>query len=651
MAIDSSGTAATDPLLQTQEPSFAAPEEVLVLDTTTLAAAAAGEPRIVYIDPTATDGGDGSEGAPFDSWYDVTFEAGTLYLQRGGTTSAGFVVTGQGTADAPIVIGSYGEGIAHIDGTLLIDGASHVLISGFDITGGQGLGVYITGDASSITLQDSEIHGGLVGIYLEGNTIESVVLANNRVHDNDTSGIWVNGAAGSEANPALITGNTIYRNGESGIALHGSHVVIDGNTVVNNGIAGLPGTSAIHVFGLAEGDGMGRLNVITNNLVAYQNEPDSFDGHGIQLDHFSGQNVVTGNRIIGNDGPGITLYSSDSNYIASNELAGNGADPSGTRDGIDAQAEIFVANAGWAPDLSIGNLITGNSIVTTNDGTHAIVVTGGAEAGGNSVGGNQVTLSGTSTGFIWGATETTDLATWNGLSADDGLDDTTGALAGPSATFDAEMLATGYAAHSTLFFSTTLADSPNRLVASAASPNLLGGSAMDRLAGDDAANRIEGLGSTDYLAGGGGDDTILGGAGEDMIGGGAGNDSLLGGDDGDIITGGTGADTLLGEAGEDWLSGGDGDDRLVGGAGFDALTGGAGADIFVAGPGMGGDLVFDFTDGVDRIDVRNLGLTAISQMVIVGGTDATLISFGGDDLMVLLNVAPGALGTADFIFA
>ncbi|MEO3473270.1 right-handed parallel beta-helix repeat-containing protein [Roseomonas sp. CAU 1739] len=644
MALLQNTTSPTDPLLLVEDPLPTAPSDILVQG----AAAATAAPRVVFIDPTVADGGDGSEGSPFDSWSDVTFEAGTLYLQRGGTVSQGFIVSGQGSADAPIVIGSYGEGVARIEGTVVIDGASHVTVNGLDITGGQGFGIYVTGNATAVTLQDNDVHGGLSGIYLDGTSIEGVAIAGNRVHDNDTNGIWINGAAATDANPALIIGNTIYRNGESGITLHGSHVIVDGNTVVNNGVSGLPGNSGIHVFGLAEGDGLGRLNVISNNVVAYQHEPDSFDGHGIQLDHFSGQNVVTGNQIIGNDGPGITIYSSDGNYVAQNHLEGNGADSAGTRDGILGQTEIYVANAGWTPELSAGNLITENTIVASADGAHAIVVTGGAEAGGNMVGGNTVSLGTGSTGYAWGGDETSDLAQWNSLSADDGLDDTSGALSKAAPVFDAALLLPGYDEHSTLI-ATPQADASNRLVASAGG-NLVGGSAMDRLAGDDGANRIEGLGSTDYIAGGAGNDTLLGGDGDDMVGGGAGHDSVQGGSGGDILTGGIGNDTLLGEDGEDWLSGGDGADRLNGGAGFDALTGGAGADVFVAAPGMGGDLVFDFTDGVDRIDVSALGISGTSQMVIVGGTDATLISFGGEDLMVLLGVAPGALGAADFVF-
>jgi parallel beta-helix repeat protein len=642
MPVDTDSTNVLDTLFL-EEDAPSTPDEVLVLT-----AEAAMQPRVVYIDPSVPNGGDGSEASPYDSWADVTFEAGTLYLQRGGTVSPGFVITGNGTADAPIIIGSYGEGIARIEGTVMVDGASHVIVQGLDVAGGQGLGIYVTGNASNVLIQDNDVHGGLAGIYLDGDTIEAVIVAGNRVHDNDTNGIWVNGASASEANRALIAGNTVYRNGESGITLHASHVIVDGNTVVNNGVAGLPGNSGIHVFGLAEGDGLGRLNVISNNLVAYQREPDSFDGHGIQLDHFSGQNVVTGNHIIGNDGPGITLYSSDGNYVAGNHLEGNGADSAGTRDGLPAQAEIYIANAGWVPDAATGNLVTDNTVITAVEGTHAIVVDGGAEAGGNMVGGNAVTLGTGSAGFRWGQAEAGDLAQWNALSGDDGTDDVAGSPPASAPAFDAELLLPGYSANSS-FFSTTLASEPNRLVAEGGGA-LIGGSAGDRLAGDGADNRIEGLGGTDYVAGGGGNDTLLGGDGDDMLGGGLDADSVLGGNGGDVITGGSGRDTLLGEAGEDWLSGGDGADWLNGGAGFDALTGGAGADVFVATRGMGGDLVDDFTDGVDRIDVRDFGIAGTDGMVIVGGEDATLISFGGDDLMVLLGIDPGALGTADFIF-
>ena len=64
-----------------------------------------------YIDPTAAPGGDGSIGAPFDAWGDVTWTAGNTYLQKSGTIHNGTITVGtSGTAGNEITIGFYGTG-------------------------------------------------------------------------------------------------------------------------------------------------------------------------------------------------------------------------------------------------------------------------------------------------------------------------------------------------------------------------------------------------------------------------------------------------------------------------------------------------------------------------------------------------------------
>ncbi|MDN4546184.1 glycosyl hydrolase family 28-related protein [Pseudomonas sp. C32] len=94
------------------------------------------------------------------------------------------------------------------------------------------------------------------------------------------------------------------------------------------------------------------------------------------------------------------------------------------------------------------------------------------------------------------------------------------------------------------------------------------------------------------------------------------SDSLLGSDS---------ADTLLGLAGNDSLSGGAGDDMLDGGAGRDSLYGGAGADTFRysnvldsyrdydTGGITASDSIYDFTVGVDKIDVSGLGFLGLGD--------------------------------------
>ncbi len=84
---------------------------------------------------------------------------------------------------------------------------------------------------------------------------------------------------------------------------------------------------------------------------------------------------------------------------------------------------------------------------------------------------------------------------------------------------------------------------------------------------------------------------------------------------------GSGNDTLFGNAadnrlvsgdGNDSINGGAGNDTLIGGLGTDTLTGGAGADLFQflsnadSSVGVGRDLITDFEQGSDKIDLSAL---------------------------------------------
>ncbi|MDO9707074.1 M10 family metallopeptidase C-terminal domain-containing protein [Paracraurococcus lichenis] len=145
------------------------------------------------------------------------------------------------------------------------------------------------------------------------------------------------------------------------------------------------------------------------------------------------------------------------------------------------------------------------------------------------------------------------------------------------------------------------------------------------------------------IGAGAGDDTVFGGYGADTVHGGTGDDLILGwgvltggsayaeayardADRGDLLRGDAGADTICGGGGYDLLDGGDGDDVLDGGVGADTLIGGAGADIFVFGAtdararlpvfDTQGDVIADFTEGQDRLD-----LSAFAHRVPAAPTD------------------------------
>lgn len=179
--------------------------------------------------------------------------------------------------------------------------------------------------------------------------------------------------------------------------------------------------------------------------------------------------------------------------------------------------------------------------------------------------------------------------------------------------------------------------------------NGYGNSAANTLTGNRAANALNGLEGNDTLDGREGNDTLDGGSGADTMIGGAGDDTYVvsgadiiteaagGGTDtvqsaatyvlgstlenltltGSAAVNGTGnalANVLIGNAAANTLSGGNGKDTLNGGAGTDKLYGGADSaqDVFVfntaaeCGKGTTKDMVYDFTSGTDRIDLRGI---------------------------------------------
>lgn len=236
---------------------------------------------------------------------------------------------------------------------------------------------------------------------------------------------------------------------------------------------------------------------------------------------------------------------------------------------------------------------------------------------------------------------------------------------------------------------------------------LQGGAGTDTIRGGGGDDSLDGGNSRDLLLGGAGNDTLTGGAdfgwdsmwgdeghdvlrggdGKDQGHGGAGNDSIYAGrgDDAawgdagdDLVDMGSGADRAYGLAGNDTLRaggsgaddlrGGDGDDvvdasggagwdSLRGGRGNDTLTGGGGKDQFVFYHEAGHDVITDFTDGDDRIDLHALALGGFADLsganAILGDGTQTLIDLsavGGSGSILLAGFDIANLNWADFVF-
>ncbi len=165
---------------------------------------------------------------------------------------------------------------------------------------------------------------------------------------------------------------------------------------------------------------------------------------------------------------------------------------------------------------------------------------------------------------------------------------------------------------------------------------LVGGEDDDRLFGENGDDQLFGDAGNDVLHGGVNDDSLAGGEGDDVLYGEQQADVLDGGDGSDLLYGGPGNDVLLGGAGDDHLLGGLNEDVLSGGPGNDILEGGLNADVFVFGPGDGQDVIVDFQNNVDTIDLTAFGFADVDEALSHFAPDGSdmVFTYGADVLRI-----------------
>ena len=225
---------------------------------------------------------------------------------------------------------------------------------------------------------------------------------------------------------------------------------------------------------------------------------------------------------------------------------------------------------------------------------------------------------------------------------------------------------------------------------------LYGGQGDDALYGGEGIDKLYGGAGNDSLNGGTGTDFLYGGAGADRLDGGAGSgdnvnyynsdagvtvnlstgevsgghaqgdrlvniENIWGSNHDDQLTGDAGNNSLFGKSGSDNLNGGAGDDylnaewgndELDGGAGDDSLVGGPGADTFVFAGGHGDDVIYDFTDDEDRIDLSAFGLAGFDDLSVSSDSGSVTIDLtahnGGS--IELSGFEMANLDASDFVF-
>jgi len=114
------------------------------------------------------------------------------------------------------------------------------------------------------------------------------------------------------------------------------------------------------------------------------------------------------------------------------------------------------------------------------------------------------------------------------------------------------------------------------------------------------------------------------------------------------ISGSEADDRLTGGIGNEVLLGYEGNDTLNGDGGNDTLTGGNGSDVFVLASGSGSDVITDFVDGTDMLQLA--GDLTFEQLTILPGTDGTLINLGANLLATLTGIDASLITQEDFIF-
>ncbi|MDV6344150.1 cadherin-like domain-containing protein, partial [Nitrosomonas sp. Is37] len=173
---------------------------------------------------------------------------------------------------------------------------------------------------------------------------------------------------------------------------------------------------------------------------------------------------------------------------------------------------------------------------------------------------------------------------------------------------------------------------------------------------NDGNSNLSGTTQSDTLNGTAGEDRIRGNNANDILNGGDGADDLFGENGDDILNGGNSIDNLFGGSGNDRLDGGNGNDWLAGEKGDDKLTGGKGMDVFLFAKAGGNDIITDFANGIDKIQIAaDTGKTSFSQLTITSGTDSngviySTINLGSGGQVILTGISTADLDMTDFIF-
>jgi hypothetical protein len=206
-----------------------------------------------------------------------------------------------------------------------------------------GGGIVVGAGSAHITIAECEFSWNYAnGIWIYQSAGGDLRIIGNDIHDN-ASGIYDwRYTGGTALSPVLIAWNRVHDNrGGDGILIYGNYFTVDHNLLYNNGREAQVDSIGIHIFtgDSRVGARFGQHNVIGWNTVSRQRS-NGQDGSGIEVDHYTRENILHHNVVYANDGPGIDLYDCTHIGVHDNTAYGNSNHSSGVK------AEISLSTLG-----------------------------------------------------------------------------------------------------------------------------------------------------------------------------------------------------------------------------------------------------------------------------------------------------------------
>ncbi|MGW6273382.1 MULTISPECIES: right-handed parallel beta-helix repeat-containing protein [unclassified Streptomyces] len=311
------------------------------------------EAATYYVSAQGDDGNDGS--SPGQAWRSlaraerVALEPGDRLLLEGGARFTGTITLGAGeagSADRPVVIGSYGEGRATVEATgspgVSVHNTAGVEIRDLTLTGDRaaygregGINLYADkpGDGkldrvlvSGVTVSRFQV-GVAVGGIEKGNGFTNVSVRRAQLHDNKDAGLLTYGPSFDAGRPAYahedieISDVRAYRNSGDpeaddrhtgdGIILGAvRHATVRDSSAHDNGSTSSRDAPSGPV-GIWAYDAK---NVLLEHNTAYRNHTGSkVDGAGFGFDENVSDSTIQYNLAFHNDGPGFYAYTRETN--------------------------------------------------------------------------------------------------------------------------------------------------------------------------------------------------------------------------------------------------------------------------------------------------------------------------------------------------